>query len=432
MAKFRKLLSVVILLYLPVWVAAQQDIKLLLENEENISFKTLSGDKAKEQVYILKIKQPIDHSDTTKGYFFQKAYLTHQNIDNPIVMITAGYSVNMNRISEPTKILQANQIFVEHRYFGESAPDSLDYKYLNLKQATADLHNIFKIFKKIYSGKWVSTGISKGGSTSIFYRYYYPDDMDASIVYVAPFTNSVEDKRIYNFLDTVGTKECRNKLLRLQKKLLSERVKVLPMLKSYAKDARMKFTSFSLEEAFELAVLEFPFTFWQWGGKCYEIPEDTAALTEQVGYFLTIDPLSFFCDRLVKYYEPHYYQAASEMGYYGYDITKFKGLINALSTDKNPSAAIVPKSMKVEFDDSLLTKVNKWLQKEGDRFIYIYGAKDTWSACAVYPPKNIDSKCFMLKGKDHGSARISGMNEEEKKQLESILELWLSVDVKMD
>lgn len=99
---------------------------------------------------------------------------------------------------------------------------------------------------------------------------------------------------------------------------------------------------------------------------------------------------------------------------------------------RTPSAAIVPKSMKVEFDNSLLTKVNKWLQKEGDRFIYIYGAKDTWSACAVYPPKNIDSRCFMLQGKDHGSARISGMNEEEKKQLESILELWLSVDVKMD
>ncbi len=91
-------------------------------------------------------------------------------------------------------------MFVEHRYFGESKPDStIGWEYLTTAQAAADHKSIVDLFKTIYKGKWVSTGISKGGQTSIFFKYYYPDAVDVWVPYVAPLNLEQEDKRIFYF-----------------------------------------------------------------------------------------------------------------------------------------------------------------------------------------------------------------------------------------
>ena len=49
---------------------------------------------------------------------------------------------NLNSNDLLTNLLDANQIMVEHRYFGKSVPDSLDWNYLNIKQSAADHHRI--------------------------------------------------------------------------------------------------------------------------------------------------------------------------------------------------------------------------------------------------------------------------------------------------
>jgi hypothetical protein len=78
----------------------------------------------------------------------------------------------------------------------------------------------------VYQGKWLSTGISKGGQTTIFYRYFYPEDVDVSVPYVAPLNLALEEQRIYTFLDTVGDASCRNALLEVQKDVLKARDQV--------------------------------------------------------------------------------------------------------------------------------------------------------------------------------------------------------------
>ena len=138
----------------------------------DVIFTKIETAKDYESSFELKIKQPLDHSDASKGFFYQRAFLSHKGADRPTVIITQGYSRTENKIGELSEFLGANQIDVEHRYFGESMPDSLNYNYLNLKQATADLHHIRQIFGEIYTGKWISTGVSKGGATTIFYRYF--------------------------------------------------------------------------------------------------------------------------------------------------------------------------------------------------------------------------------------------------------------------
>jgi hypothetical protein len=395
----------------------------------DIIFRPVETPPGFQSAYELKIRQPVDHSDPQKGYFYQKVFLSHKGFDRPTVFVTEGYSCNRNAIYEMTKLLNANQIIAEHRYFGESCPDSLDYNYLNLKQATADLHHINDLLRNLYPGKWISTGISKGGQTTIYYRYFYPSDVDVSVPYVAPINLEAEDKRIYAFLDTIGSDECNARVKALQTRLLQHRDEVLPLLKFYCAGAKLQFTYLTFEEAFEYTVLEYPFSFWQWDFDCSLIPSDTASLESALLHMLDVSDISFFSDRDINGFASHYYQAASEMGYYGYRTEEFSGLLRALSLQPHPSAALTPGKMKVDFNRELTVSAYKWLQTKGDRFIYIYGGIDTWSATAVPPSEKVDALWFFLPDQGHAGARIRNMSPGDKEKLVSALKRWLDIEI---
>lgn len=378
-----------------------------------------------QEAFEIRIKQAIDHQAPEKGYFYQKVYLSHRNLQSPVVMVTEGYQNYTNNIAELSELLSANQLKIEHRYFGKSSPDSIDYQYLTLEQATADLHKINQIFKKIYRGKWLSTGISKGGQTSIFYRYFYPNDVDVTVPFVAPLNLELQDHRIYNFLDTIGSKTCRKAIYKLQRRLLESRDKVLPLLKWYAKGAELDFNYLSIEEAFEYSVLEYPFSFWQWGGDCAQIPSENQPLDRALEHLMQQSTIDFFADGGMQKYAAHYYQAATQMGYYGYDISPFKGLLKALPSIQNPTAAFTPNKMMLHYDDKLSKQVFEWLKINGNQFIYINGALDTWSATAVPYSDQVDALWFNMEGQDHAGARIKNMNELQKNKLKEQLHHWL-------
>ena len=409
--------------------AQQQQLENLLFDLPDVIFEEIKAADGFETAYKLYIKQPLDHAQPSKGFFYQKAYLSHRGFDRLTVIVTEGYNCKHPRNNELSNLLNANQIEVEHRFFGESLPDSINYNYLNLEQATADLHHINQLFKQIYSGKWISTGISKGGATTIFYRYFYPDDVSVSVPYVAPINTTFEEQRIYQFLDTIGSDECRKNILSFQKRLLKNRDDIMPMLQMYSKGARLEFTYLTMEQAFEYAVLEFPFSLWQWGFPCEEIPEGSATLSKQLDYFIDVSDIGFFSDKDIAAFGPHYYQSATQMGYYGYETKDFKKLLKAIA-QPNPHAAFVPGKMEVAFDGTLLMEINNWLPEHGNHIIYIYGANDTWSASAVPYSDKVDAVWFMMKGKSHGTARIRNMNPEEKEKLITTLENWLGLSLK--
>ena len=106
--------------------AQTEDLENLLFDLPDVIFKKI--DTRRDRItYELKVKQPIDHSDPSKGFFYQKAYLTHKGFDRPTVIITEGYNRDQNRVYELTDLLHANQLDVEHRFFGESMPQPADY-----------------------------------------------------------------------------------------------------------------------------------------------------------------------------------------------------------------------------------------------------------------------------------------------------------------
>ena len=423
------LIAIVTTLFFQVLTAQTTKLETLLYELPDVIFTKIETAQNFNETYELQIKQNLDHSNPSSGHFYQRVFLSHKSFENPTVMITEGYDRPKNRISELTELLNGNQILIEHRYFGKSITDSLDYKYLTLEQVTGDLHKINTIFKNIYKHKWISTGVSKGGATTLFYRYFYPNDVDVSVNYVGPINNAFEDKRVYKFLDTVGTKACREKIYTFQKYLLKNKKEILPLIKAYSLGARAEYNYHNIEKAFEFAVMEYPFSFWQYGNNCDDILENPTSYYEAMKYFLSISDITFFSDKMIKGYGSHYYQSATEFGYYGYETNEFKGLLNELSTRQNPHATFMPNKMKATFDDNLLKEINKWLPKHGNKIIHIYGTLDTWSATAVPPSKDVDALWFFMNGKHHSNARIKTMSQAEKEKLIATLERWLSIEI---
>lgn len=431
MLRLRNILLPILFFLLTGSIAFSQndDLDIKLFDLPDVVFEKL-GHNDSLTAYLLRIKQPLDHRDSTKGYFYQRAYLTHLDYSRPTVMVTEGYNRDSNVIYELTELLHANQIIVEHRFFGESMPERLDYDYLNLEQATADLHKINRLFSRIYTSKWLSTGISKGGATTIFYRYFYPNDVDVSVPYVAPINRTYEEQRMYSFFDTIGTKQCRKKIEDFQKAVLQRRDEILPLVKFYGMGAGADYTYLSPEAAFEYSVLEYPFSFWQYGHSCDKIPGKGSPPEKMAAHLLSVSDIVFFSDRAMANYGSHYYQSATEMGYYGYETEPFKDLLKVLPTDKNPHAAFVPNKMDTDFNGQLLADVNQWLQSDkANNFIYIYGGIDPWTASAVPVNPKVNSKWFFLNNKHHGNARISNMTVKEKSLLVKTLEEWLGIKI---
>ncbi|MCB0572633.1 MAG: hypothetical protein KDC66_22855 [Phaeodactylibacter sp.] len=421
----KRFLQLACALLLPAALLAQPTaLEQALFNLPDVIFKKIDTPKGFEAAYELSIRQPVDHQDPGKGYFYQRAYLSHRSFDAPMVIATEGYNVPFNRMYELSDYLDANQVDVEHRYFGASSPSSLDYGYLNLEQATADLHHIRELLGQIYGKAWVSTGISKGGQTTIFYRYFYPDDVAASVPYVAPLNLELKDKRIYAFLDTVGSDACRDAIRQVQLRLLKERDKVMPLLRWYAKGAKESFSYLTMEQAFEYGILEYPFSFWQMGFDCDAIPDAKKdGLEKLLDHFVEVVGLSFFNDETMQGYASHYWQAGTQMGYYGYETDDFKGLLKVLSGE--PSAVFMPGKAPMTFEPTLVRKVSEWLQSQGNRFIYIYGGSDTWSATGVPASDKVDAHWYVLPGENHRTARIRNMSEEDQKKLIGELEAWM-------
>ena len=176
-----------------------------LSRKEVKEVRVLKNEPMFERVLEVMIEQPVDHRNPNGQTFTQRVYISHADPSKPVVLITAGYDARYYYTSEITSALKCNQVMVEHRYFGRSTPDSLQWQYLDTWQAASDHHRIVLMFKELYSEEWISTGISKGGQTVMYHSYYYPDDVDVRVPYVAPLNFGLDDERIYSFLDQVGT-----------------------------------------------------------------------------------------------------------------------------------------------------------------------------------------------------------------------------------
>ncbi|WP_439184302.1 S28 family serine protease [Carboxylicivirga taeanensis] len=358
----------------------------LFKTSTSISVQNIPSDTSLyNQSWLLLFDQPIDHQHPEKGSFKQRIWYSHRSIDAPVVMITEGYSANRNYTSELARLVKANQIIVEHRYFSESKPDSLDWQYLTVEQAAHDHHRIIQFFKQLYKTKWATSGISKGGQTAIFHRAFFPNDVDLSVPYVAPINLAREDQRLFDFFHTVGNEADRKRIHNFQEAVLKKRDDIMPLFKAYASDKGLSFRM-GLDKAFDLVVLEYPFSFWQWGSSTASIPPSTATTEELFNHLKNGSDIGYVSDQSWESIKPFFYQAYKELGYYAYTPGRLKPLLKGFHADTISSSMFAPGGDTLQFMPTMQVIMAK-LEATNPNIIAIIGEKDPWGATSLNSEK---------------------------------------------
>ncbi|MEO8231103.1 MAG: S28 family serine protease [Ignavibacteriota bacterium] len=405
--------------------SSNSELYLWLKSLPDIEVTPIKADNIFTEAYEIFITQPIDHNNPDGPKFKEQLFLSHVDKNKPMVIELDGYTVN-NRTDELSRLLHCNQIMVEHRYFGESVPAPFDWKYLTIEQAADDHHKIIELFKQFYKDKWITTGISKGGSCAIFHRYFYPDDADVSVPYVGPLNTSTEDERVYEWIKTVSTPECREKVFNFQKLCYEKRDELYPIFLKNAEDKKLKYNIVGAEKAYEYAVLEYSFAFWQWGrNNCSEIPDDNSSLEEIWDHLLANGGVSYFSDGDIVEGYPFFYQCYTEFGYYAYQTEQFK---DYLKFADGHTPFFIPPGSYPTYNPKLLKAINWWAMNDAKNCIFIYGGNDPWTAPGVCLSGKTNSLKMVNPSGSH-STSIKNFFKDDKELIYSRLEEWLDIKI---
>ncbi|MFI6286490.1 S28 family serine protease [Streptomyces sp. NPDC051018] len=380
--------------------------------------------------FILEYTQPVDHRNPRKGTFQQRLTLLHKDTSRPTVFFTSGYGLNVKpRRSEPTAIVDGNQVSLEYRFFTPSRPDPADWSALDIRQAAADQHRVHTALKGIYDRKWLATGGSKGGMTATYYERFYPRDMDGVIAYVAPNdVNDGEDSAYDRFLSRVGTKECRDRLNAVQREALIRRE---PMKKLYARYAAEKNYTFntvgSMDRAFESVVLDYTWAFWQYSpaADCATIPAAATATDQELWDTVeTISGFSYYTDQGLEPYTPYYYQAGTELGSPDIEQPHLKGLSRY---GYQPPRTYVPREIPMRFRKQAMRDIDRWVRHNATRMLFVYGENDPWGAEPFRLGRGSrDSHVYTAPGANHG-ADVADLVPDERDAATAAILTWAGV-----
>ncbi|MFE5794200.1 aminopeptidase [Streptomyces sp. NPDC056503] len=381
--------------------------------------------------FVLNYEQPVDHRRPWAGTFQQRITVLHKDTGRPTVFRTSGYGLSTTPSrTEPTRIVDGNQVSMEYRFFTPSRPQPADWSKLDIWQAASDQHRIFTALKKVYGENWLSTGASKGGMTATYYERFYPRDMDGVVAYVAP--NDVvnkEDSAYDRFFAGVGTKECRDRLNSMQREALLRRGPLQEKFRAWAEAEGATFDTIgSLDKAWEATVLDFVWGFWQYYGEdvCDTVPEAATASDDTV--YETIDAYagwSAYTDQGLEYYTPYYYQAATELGAPSIKQPHLAGLSRY---GYQPASNFVPREIPMKFKPWVMRDVDDWVRKNANRMLFVYGENDPWGSEPFRVGKGTkDSYVFYAPGANHG-ANVAGLADAEREKATARILAWAGVD----
>ena len=385
------------------------------------------------ECYKVFFNQPIDHENPSAGTMKQKALMFIKGFDRPTVLYTRGYSVPdyfKDRICnlDISANMDANLIVVEHRYFGDSKNLSdTKWDYLTIEQAAADHHAIFEPLKKILPKEWISTGTSKDGMTSLFYRYFYPDDMTVTTAFCSPFMTSLYYKPVGTYLDSEsGSDAERDNMHKICFKLYEDwghgglYNTYIQMCKDYNEQLKALHPE-QTEPWFQddmdtylYALQEFffgQFSYHTADERALNIPSadaDTEVILDYI-YFrdiLTQNDLWKYDSPMMKpvdeedfYWKdrddyPYYIQTAKQLGQYTHDFSRYHGLID-VGQNPNPSALFDQDCWLYDtYDNSRIVDMRENFIPNTDCPILFYYAKsDPWTGAR---PDKINKNTSMM------------------------------------
>ncbi|MYS84831.1 aminopeptidase [Streptomyces sp. SID5474] len=381
--------------------------------------------------FDLTYRQPNDHQHPERGSFEQRLSLRHVSTRRPMVLYTSGYDLGAGPSfrSEPTTLLDGNQIYTEQRYFGTSRPEPADLSHLNIRQAAADHHRLIQALKPIYRGSWISTGGSKGGMATVYHRRFYPNDVDGSVVYSAPNNTDDRDDTAYDdFLTRVGTPECRAALQTVQREALVRREEMVVRYGQWAQANGQTFDTLGgIDKAFELAVLRLPMMFWMYAGesKCADVPTPATSADELYAWVDGISRFAVYTDSSVEFFMPYFYQLGTQLGYMQVATPHLEGLLRYPGIQEVRS--YVPREIPLRFEPGVMRDIDRWVRSRGSEILFVYGENDPVRAEPFrLGPGSRDAQVQVAPHTGHG-ARIATLAPEDAARASAALRRWARV-----
>ena len=409
---------------------ADDDILSRLRSVPGLSVIGEEPAPAPYRFFVLSFTQYTDHRRPSAGTFQQRFTLLHKAAGAPMVLHTTGYGVPVRVFrSEPARLVDGNQLSVEQRFFTPSRPQPADWSKLNIWQAATDHHRLIAALKPIYAGKWISTGASKGGMTSVYHRRFYPSDVDGTVAYVAP--NDVlnrEDSAYDRFFAGVGTAECRQALTAVQIEALRRRAEMVPRYAAWAAAKKQTFEQYvgDVDHAFEYLVTDAPWAFWQYSkaADCADVPKTTASTDEILTWFDKVNGFGGYTDEGTEPYVPYYYQAGTQLNY---PTVRYGHLAGLLRHPVQTPRTNVPREIPMRSQLLPMIDIDAWVKLSGRRLLFVNGQNDPWSAEPFrLGPGTRDSYSYRAAGANHG-ANIGGLTPAEQAAATSAVQRWAGV-----
>lgn len=420
------------LLALSVGIHAQNALQEKLSALDGVeSVERIAGGKflEKYELQFRQLRNPVGAPDDT-ATFLQRVIVGHISLDSAVVLHTHGYNAANHREriqvrDELSELLGANDIWVEHRYFGTSCPMDTNWNEVTTANAAYDMHRIVTALRTVYQGPWLSTGGSKDGITATLYSMYYPHDVEVAVPYVAPFCLTQADPRGYQFLQQVGKKNQRARIFNWQKEVLKRRDRLQPMLEHYADSMNMRFTV-PFEMVYDYCVLDYDFGIWMRGIDTELIPQPYASDEQMYQHFLDYaNPDAF--DRNNMPHQTYYVQSAKELGNYAYNLEPFREWLSpaTLQTEGYLAALYLPEGeWDFSYSDEAYQRVFRFLDNTDCHLLFIYGETDAWTAFPYPDTDNPNIRKYILPGGCHYS-KIKEFDEEVRNEILTTIRNWM-------
>lgn len=384
--------------------------------------------------FRMQLTQPVDHTSSGGATFSQFLTLLYRSRTAPVVLATTGYSISTNPgQGEPTRILTANQITMEHRFFNTSTPSPADWSKLFIEQSAADEHAVVLALKPLFSGKWLNTGGSKGGMTALFHRRFYPNDVDATLAYVAPINLANGDTRYPPFIDARGSTATRLAIEAWQQAIFNKRTEVLALFQADAATTSDTFALLGADKTLEFAVLETPFILWQYGNAALaaQVPAADASAQALYGYLDLVNNgvVNTWADATLTYYQAYYQQCANQLGY---PANKESHLTGLSYPGQDVPAIYPPVGVSKIYDGgTAMQGIQVWLSTSAQQVILVYGENDPWSAGALAVTPSDQARGvwkFIAPAGNHGS-KLATLASADNTQAYALLAQWLGAPV---
>ena len=458
-------LLIIALMSVPSYAASSFKESLLsLEGVLSVEDVVQSGDAKFAEKYLVTFEQPLDWNNPDSVTFPQRCLIGFNGFDRPNVMYVSGYNLNDKSFPksshEIADMFNGNYISVEYRFFSKSAPEGLSHRgtalweYLTDEYASNDFHNIMEQLKDILSGTWVFTGTSKGGQATNIFAYYFPDDVDAYVSYVAPFCNGIDDERAFNAIyNTIGNerygetkaKEYRDLMLDFQVELIREREFLQPKLmenRITSFDVSLR-PEYNISKDYEIYyALDFVEGIWQYEQNFVSVdyilnmPRENS--NDRQIYLNTM--LEFMKaddgDNSIADFFPYEVQAHKENGKDGYKFKYLREKLNkaglTLTITESEEAGLysrmifTPEQRKIfTFNPDLRNKIIDWTQNNTSNVIMLHGSSDPWYYGRLEEADNGRNIYLFVDDTQAHMLDISKMPENLRIQVMNLLNDWL-------